>query len=266
MNVPRIVSFRIASEKIAELDLIARALDRDRSYLLNQAVYQYLREQRWATAKAESLGVYREREQNGGEEHEVMTGSWISRGAVEKAVEREETACLAQADAEPLMVGRLTGTWGSSPLSSPAAVLDETPPPSHRALYKTYPTAADAMDEAPVRSTSLHAAEHLPERADGRLLVFLSAKGGSGVTTLACCYAVSLAQESKRKTLLIDLNLPLGDAGINLGVKANYSTIDALQNAHRLDATFLLSLLVKHRLRAVGASGAQRTGSHAGLR
>ena len=66
------------------------------------------------------------------------------------------------------------------------------------------------------------------------------------MTTLACSFAVSLAQESGQKTLLIDLNLPLGDAAINLGIKAQYSIVNALQNSSRLDAHFLAGLLVQH--------------------
>ena len=38
MSSPRTISFRIAPEKVAELDLIAKSMDRDRSYLLNEAV------------------------------------------------------------------------------------------------------------------------------------------------------------------------------------------------------------------------------------
>ena len=45
---------------------------------------------------------------------------------------------------------------------------------------------------------------------------------------------------------MIDLNLPLGDAAISLGIKARYSTINALQNVSRLDASFLSTLLVRH--------------------
>jgi predicted transcriptional regulator len=45
MGSPRIISFRIAPEKVAQLDSIAKAMDRDRSYLLNEAVETYLREQ-----------------------------------------------------------------------------------------------------------------------------------------------------------------------------------------------------------------------------
>lgn len=102
------------------------------------------------------------------------------------------------------------------------------------------------MAEALVRALALRSTTRPPKKVDGRLLVFLSAKGGSGVTTLACNYAVSLAQESGQKTLLIDLNFPLGDAAIDLGIKAQYSTVNALQNSSRLDSSFLDTMLVKH--------------------
>jgi pilus assembly protein CpaE len=78
------------------------------------------------------------------------------------------------------------------------------------------------------------------------LLVFLGAKGGAGVTTLASNFAVSLAKESGKSTLLIDLDLPLGDAALGLGITAQYSTVNALQNFNRLDSTFLSTLLTKH--------------------
>jgi len=57
---------------------------------------------------------------------------------------------------------------------------------------------------------------------------------------------VALAQDPSQKTLLIDLDLPLGDAALNLGIAAEYSTINALQSTNRLDASFLSQLLVKH--------------------
>jgi len=53
MSTPRIISFRIAPEKVAQLDQIAKAMDRDRSYLLNQAVESYLSEQRRFRAMVE---------------------------------------------------------------------------------------------------------------------------------------------------------------------------------------------------------------------
>jgi Flp pilus assembly CpaE family ATPase len=112
--------------------------------------------------------------------------------------------------------------------------------------FLTLPFAQNTMAEALVRASARRPAPRAPKKTGGRLLAFLGAKGGDGVTTLASNFAVSLAQESSESTLLIDLNLPLGDAALNLGITAEYSTINALQNASRLDSSFLSKLLVKH--------------------
>lgn len=112
--------------------------------------------------------------------------------------------------------------------------------------FLTLPFDPGIMAEALVRASALRSAVLPPKKTAGQLLVFLGAKGGSGVTTLACNFAVSLAQESKQRTLLIDLNLPLGDAAINLGIKAEYSIASAFQNSSRLDAHLLSSLLTQH--------------------
>jgi len=112
--------------------------------------------------------------------------------------------------------------------------------------YLMLPFDKGEMAAALVRASALRPALRPEKKTNGKLLVFLSAKGGSGATTLACNYAVSLAQESRQKTLLIDLNLPLGDAAINLGIKAEYSIVTAFQNSSRLDAHFLSGLLVQH--------------------
>jgi pilus assembly protein CpaE len=101
---------------------------------------------------------------------------------------------------------------------------------------------AGALARASVRGP-----EARPARKTARkLFVFLGSKGGCGVTTIAANFAVALAQESGQSTLLIDLGLPLGDAAINLGMVAEYSTNNALQDASRLDANFLSSLLARH--------------------
>jgi pilus assembly protein CpaE len=112
--------------------------------------------------------------------------------------------------------------------------------------YLMLPFDRREMADALVRASVLRSAVRPSKKTGGKLLVFLSAKGGSGATTLACNYAVSLAQESRKRTLLIDLNLPLGDAAINLGIQAQYSIVTAFQNSGRLDSNFLSSLLVQH--------------------
>jgi pilus assembly protein CpaE len=75
--------------------------------------------------------------------------------------------------------------------------------------------------------------------------VFFGSKGGVGVTTLASNFAVALAEESHKSTLLIDLNLHLGDAAMNLGIDAQYSTVDALHNATQLDPPMLVKFLAR---------------------
>jgi pilus assembly protein CpaE len=108
------------------------------------------------------------------------------------------------------------------------------------------PLEPGAMADAMAQITARRKAAQAPEKPDGELYVFLGAKGGAGVTTLACNFAVALADESKKNTLLIDLNLPLGDAAMNLGIKAKYSTADALQNFARLDAAYFSNVLVRY--------------------
>jgi pilus assembly protein CpaE len=109
------------------------------------------------------------------------------------------------------------------------------------------PLTQGAVAEALVRASAHRPVTRAPQKADGALFAFLGSKGGSGVTTLACNFAVSLAQEeSSKSTLLIDLNLPFGDAAVNLGLNSQYSTVDALQNSGRLDASFLFTMIVRH--------------------
>lgn len=103
-------------------------------------------------------------------------------------------------------------------------------------------TVAEALVRASVRRTPAR----VPRKTGGKLFVFIGSKGGAGVTTLASNFAVCTAQESGQKTLLIDLNLPLGDAALSLGLTTQYSAAHALQEAGRLDYNLLSNLLVKH--------------------
>jgi Flp pilus assembly CpaE family ATPase len=112
--------------------------------------------------------------------------------------------------------------------------------------FLSFPFSQDTMAEALVRAAARRPAMSVEKKTGGRLLVFCGAKGGVGVTSLACNFAVAMAQESSQSTLLIDLDLPLGDAALNLGIVAQYSTMDVLQNFSRLDSNFLSKFLVKH--------------------
>jgi len=89
------------------------------------------------------------------------------------------------------------------------------------------------------------------------MFAFFGSKGGAGVTTIACNFAVSLAQDRTKRTLLIDLDLPLGDAALVLGLNPRLSTVDALRNADQLSQHALARFLTRHDsgLWVLGAPG-----------
>lgn len=78
----------------------------------------------------------------------------------------------------------------------------------------------------------------------GRAIAVLGAKGGVGSTTVAVNLATALQHASGRPTLLMDLHLAHGDASVFLGVEPRFSVLDAIENIHRLDETYLKGLVV----------------------
>ncbi len=112
--------------------------------------------------------------------------------------------------------------------------------------FLSQPIAPSKIAEALVRASVRRPAVRASRKALGRLLVFASAKGGSGVSTIATNFAILLAQESQQKTLLLDLDLPLGAAALDLGIVTQFSTANVFQNIGRLDSNFLSKLLTKH--------------------
>jgi pilus assembly protein CpaE len=114
--------------------------------------------------------------------------------------------------------------------------------------FLNQPIAPSTIAEALVRASVRRPAVRDPKKkkALGRLLIFAGAKGGSGVSTIASNFAIMLAQESKQNTLLLDLDLPLGAAALDLGIITQFSTANALQDISRLDSNFLSKLLTKH--------------------
>jgi pilus assembly protein CpaE len=83
---------------------------------------------------------------------------------------------------------------------------------------------------------------------DGQVFAFVGAKGGVGTTTTAVNVALELSRAAPRRTLLMDLHMSNGDAGIFLGEEPRFSVADAIENVHRLDEGFLRSLVVHSKL------------------
>ena len=160
---------------------------------------------------------------------------------------------LVDLDSDPEYALDLVETIGNHNLAIAIALSAQTDP---RLLLRcmragareflTLPLGRGDLAQALHRVSALRSSVHPGKTTDGKLLVFLGAKGGSGVTTLACSVAVSLAKDLKQRTLLIDLNLPLGDVAINLGIRPEHSIVSAFQNSGRLDSHLLSTLLVRH--------------------
>ena len=82
------------------------------------------------------------------------------------------------------------------------------------------------------------------ERA-GQVVAFVGAKGGVGTTTLAVNTAAALAKTAGSPPLLIDLHVARGDAALLMGAEPRFSVLDAFENLHKVDETFLSGLVEK---------------------
>jgi pilus assembly protein CpaE len=84
------------------------------------------------------------------------------------------------------------------------------------------------------------------KKALGKALVFVSSKGGVGVTTIALNFALALTKECGARVVVVDMDFQLGEIAPGLGMTTTFSVMDALANAARLDREFLATLLIRH--------------------
>lgn len=80
-----------------------------------------------------------------------------------------------------------------------------------------------------------------------RVITTFSNKGGIGKTAIATNLALELANMTKEKVALIDLNLQLGDITTFLDINPSFDISYVVQNLARIDETFLLSTLEKYK-------------------
>jgi pilus assembly protein CpaE len=83
------------------------------------------------------------------------------------------------------------------------------------------------------------------ERRDGKVLAFISCKGGSGATFLATNFGYALGALAGKKVLLIDLHGQFGDAALYVSDQKPAMTLaDVCAQIDRLDGALLASCLV----------------------
>jgi pilus assembly protein CpaE len=174
-------------------------------------------------------------------------------GDLPKLLEQNYDVAVVDADSDPGLVAELAESLSASGKTYVMAYSAD--PDVHLAIrfmragvreIFTLPLDKGEIAEALIRASHRSSSPHDSVRAPGKVLTFLGTKGGCGVTTIASNFAISLAQESERSTLLIDLGLPLGDAAIDLGIVPEFSIANALQDPTRLDSNFLHTLVARH--------------------
>lgn len=102
------------------------------------------------------------------------------------------------------------------------------------------PITPQALDEAIRRLVVGEQRER-----SGQVVAFVGAKGGVGTTTLAVNTAAALAKTAGSPPLLIDLHVARGDAALLLGAEPRFSVLDAFENLHKVDESFLAGLVEK---------------------
>ncbi len=87
---------------------------------------------------------------------------------------------------------------------------------------------------------------HDPKSAPvGKVIAFVGAKGGVGSSTIAHNIAWQMSKRYATDTVITDLDLAFGTAGLNFNQDSSVGMIDALGQPDRLDSTLVDRLLTK---------------------
>jgi len=106
-------------------------------------------------------------------------------------------------------------------------------------LYKM--RAARAATVPPVTLTKPE-----PDAPENKVIVVFSSKGGVGKTVISCNLAVCMAQESRKKVALVDLNLQSGDVTVMLNLSPKGSIAELVQEEDRMEYSLVNSYMVPH--------------------
>ncbi|ADG83642.1 response regulator [Thermincola potens] len=86
----------------------------------------------------------------------------------------------------------------------------------------------------------------LMDNKDPQIITVFSTKGGVGKTTIVTNLAVSLFHESRKKVVIVDLDLQFGDVAVMMNVIPKRTITELIQDIGSLDAETLESYLVPH--------------------
>lgn len=104
----------------------------------------------------------------------------------------------------------------------------------------------EVPDEVPETLSIVHMARRRHQGRGGVVSAFFSLKGGVGRTTLATHTAAQLAELTSGHTVLVDLDIPLGDVALYMDLDETYSITDFIYNMVRFDEKLIYDSLTRH--------------------
>lgn len=113
----------------------------------------------------------------------------------------------------------------------------------------TKPPTADQVESALQRvwkKTGRKVQDVEARTEPGRAISIFGTKGGAGTTSLATNLAIEIHRMTRKRVLLLDLDVELGETALMLGMDPQFSLMDLTRNFHRVDAGLLASYIEHH--------------------
>ena len=110
--------------------------------------------------------------------------------------------------------------------------------------FLTRPIEGRELIDAVKRLSAMTRRSDATTREPGKVVAVFSGKGGVGVTSVAANLGVGFAAAGK-KTVIVDLNLQMGDLGLMFDLRPTYSIADAIGSGS-LDVSQLKGLMTEH--------------------
>ena len=109
-------------------------------------------------------------------------------------------------------------------------------------IYRSYQTEKKKQGVQRDKNPTLR-----KQAKQGQVITVFSTKGGVGKTFVSTNLAVSLAEVTGEKVVLVDLDLDFGNAALALNIMPRYTISDIINDIRNLDRDLMESYLIPHK-------------------